>query len=72
MSRARSCSSQSSSGRHGLSQASASPRTTLAVRSLVFVKGKLGVDVSVTSGDATKDLADDERIARAILPKLPG
>jgi hypothetical protein len=39
---------------------------------LVFVKGKLGADVTVISGDATKDLADDERIARAILPKLPG
>ena len=38
---------------------------------LVFVKGKLGAQVTVISGDATKDLADDERIARAILPKLP-
>ena len=39
---------------------------------LVFVTGKLGAKVTVISGDATKDLADDERIARAILPKLPG
>ncbi len=39
---------------------------------LVFVKGTLGAEVTVISGDATKDLADDEVIARAILPKLPG